>query len=73
MDDMIITIRNKLPEVPRGLILVGENTGLTLKFDFDDEWSEYSAKTARVCIGSASTDIEFTGDTVELPLIPSSV
>lgn len=73
MDDMIITIRNKLPEVPRGLILVGENTGLTLKFDFDDEWSEYSAKTARVCIGSASTDIDFTGDTVELPLIPSSV
>ena len=73
MDDMIITIRNKLPEVPRGLILVGENTGLTLKFDFDDEWSEYSVKTARVCIGSASTDIDFTGDTVELPLIPSSV
>ena len=73
MTDMIIAVRNKLPEVPRGLFLVGENTGQTIRFDFDDEWSDYSTKTARVCIGNTRTDIDFTGNTVELPLIPSSI
>ncbi len=73
MTDMIIAVRNKLPEVPRGLFLVGENTGQTIRFDFDDEWSDYSTKTARVCIGNTRTDIDFTDNTVELPLIPSSI
>ncbi len=73
MTDMIIAVRNKLPEVPRGLFLVGENTGQTIRFDFDDEWSDYSTKTARVCIGNTRTDIDFIGNTVELPLIPSSI
>lgn len=66
------TIRNKIPSVPYKTALVADNRHqYTIKFDFDDEWESFGTKTARVVINGTASEIDFTGDAIELPLLPS--
>lgn len=55
-----------------GYIVCG-NDGYTITFDFDDEWDEAAAKTARFKFrtekGMAHTDQPFTGNTVKVPML----
>ena len=48
------------------------NTGDTVKFTFDEEWSEHETKTARFIWGGKYEDVEFTGDTCEVPVVTNS-
>lgn len=48
------------------------NTGDTVKFTFDEEWSEHEKKTARFIWGGKYEDVEFTGDTCEVPVVTNS-
>ena len=48
------------------------NSGYTIKFTFDEEWSEHEAKTARFKWGGTHKDVEFTGDTCEVPVVENT-
>lgn len=71
---MIITctVINKIPSVPYKTELVADNRHqYTVRFVFDDEWESFGTKTARVVINGTASEIDFTGDAIELPLLPS--
>lgn len=45
------------------------NSGDKVKFTFDEEWNEHPTKTARFIWNKKYKDVEFTGDTCEIPVI----
>ena len=47
MPNISITVKNKVARADR-VIIVCDNSDYTAVFDFDDEWSAYDTKTARV-------------------------
>lgn len=51
-----------------GRIVCG-NSDYKIKFSFDSEWNEYTEKTARFIWGGHYTDVPFTGDTCDVPII----
>lgn len=51
-----------------GAIVCG-NSDYQIKFTFDEEWSTYPTKTARFIYDSQFTDVVFTGDTCEVPIM----
>ena len=48
------------------------NSGDEVKFAFDEEWAEHEAKTARFKWNGQHHDVEFTGDTCEVPIISNA-
>lgn len=66
-----ITIKNKRALTVRGAYIVADNTDYTLNFVFDEPWEDYAQKVCRVIINGSYTDIDFTGESVSLPQIPS--
>ena len=48
------------------------NSGDTIVFSFDDEWAEHEQKTARFIWGNKHYDVEFTGDTCEVPVVTNT-
>lgn len=64
-----IKIRNKVAESPADVVVCG-NSDYVLRFDFDAEWNEYTAKTARFVYGERQyTDVAFTGNECNIPVI----
>ena len=65
-----VEIKNRVATYKAGddLPICG-NTGDTIVFSFDEEWTEHDKKTARFIWGNKYTDVEFTGDTCEIPVI----
>lgn len=51
-----------------GVIICG-NSDYKIKFNFDEEWNGQSKKTARFVWLNQYHDVEFTGDTVNVPVI----
>lgn len=51
-----------------GEIICG-NSDYQIKFIFDDEWSSYAEKTARLVVNGQYTDVDFSGDTCAVPII----
>ena len=49
--------------------IICDNSDYTIRFTFDNEWSAHETKTARFVWGGAYTDVEFTGDTCQVPTI----
>lgn len=72
MQTIPITVSSKIASVPCGTTIVADNTDYQLQFAFDEEWSGYALKTARILIDGQYTDIDFEGNTVTLPPVPSS-
>lgn len=73
MENNILTVvvRNKVPTVDYGEVLVADNSEYRIRFDLDSEWDSTPVRTARFIIGEWTTDSSFIGDTVRLPLLPS--
>lgn len=53
----------------RGGGIVCGNSDYQIKFSFDAEWNEYTTKTARFIWGGHYTDVDFTGDYCDVPII----
>lgn len=65
-----ITVRAKVATVtnPQSRYVCG-NSDYVAVFDFDDDWAEYAAKTARFRYNGVWTDVVFTGNRVAIPAI----
>lgn len=48
------------------------NSGYKVNFTFDDEWNNYERKTARFIWGGKYHDVEFTGDTCDVPVVSNT-
>lgn len=53
----------------RGGDIVCGNSNYQIKFTFDAEWDAFSTKTARFVSNGEFTDVDFTGDTVAVPIM----
>ena len=49
--------------------IICDNSDYQIKFTFDDEWIAHETKTARFVWGGLYKDVEFTGDTCQVPTI----
>ena len=75
MPDIQITVRNKIAQTQNAPEIVCGNNDYTAIFDFDAEWSDYDAKTARFIWRDILTgrmrykDTLFTGSSVSMPVV----
>lgn len=53
----------------RGGCIVCGNSDYQIRFTFDSEWSEFPTKTARFITNGQFTDVDFTGDVCDVPII----
>jgi hypothetical protein len=54
-----------------GNIVCG-NSDYKIQFSFDTEWAKYEKKTARFVWNNTYTDVEFTGNTCDVPIIKNA-
>lgn len=67
--EILIKIRNKIAERISGEYVCG-NSDFVAVFDFDEEWSAYDVKTARIDIGDSEPyDVVFNGNQCEIPIL----
>ena len=67
--ELKVKVRKKVAQ-GCGRRIVCANSDYTVRFDLDEEWSGYAAKTMRVDYGNGTyTDVVFTGETATLPVI----
>lgn len=64
-----ITVRNKIAMLAAPAAIVCGNSDYSIQFDFDAEWQPFETKTARFIIGGKYTDVVFSGDTVDMPIV----
>lgn len=70
MRELHIDIRNKVATYnSRDGVIVCRNNNYKIRFTFDEEWNEHSAKQARFIWNNKYLDVVFTGDTVTVPII----
>ncbi len=75
MNTIYITIENLIAKAPETAVIVSDNTGYQIEFDFDDAWDGYPLKTAVFVWYRDSLpycqSIPFSGDTVQVPRLPA--
>lgn len=64
-----ITVKNKIAMLKAPAAIVCGNSDYSIQFDFDAEWQPFETKTARFIIGGKYTDVVFSGDTVDMPIV----
>ena len=64
-----ITIRDKIAKAPDDALYICGNSDFVINFDFDEEWQEHNAKTARFVYGLMTIDVVFTGNQCHVPVI----
>ena len=70
MNIINITVRGKIARAEGRARVVCGNSDYTVRFDFDEEWSEYAAKTARFVTEDGSyTDVQFEGEDCAIPIL----
>lgn len=75
MPDIQITVRNKIAQTQNAPEIVCGNSDYTAIFDFDAEWSDYDAKTARFVWRDNRTgkmrhwDAQFEGGSATVPAV----
>lgn len=71
-----VNIVDKRAAVAGAPVIVCGNSGYTVKFTFDDEWSGFGAKTARFVYVQAGAvryqDVVFTGSTADVPVLANT-
>lgn len=72
MPTIDVVIRDKIAQPVHGKIVCG-NSDYKIRFDFDDEWAEYETKTARFNYNGKTTDVIFSGDTVNVPVLSNTI
>ena len=65
-----VCVANKIASFQKrdGCIVCG-NSDYQIKFTFDSEWDAYTTKTARFIWNGEFTDVDFSGDTCDVPII----
>lgn len=71
MPDINIRVKNKIATAGRTIYVCG-NSDYVAAFDFDSEWDAYETKTARFSYGGQYTDIVFTGNQCQIPVITNT-
>lgn len=73
MENIKISVSNKIPALEGTPSIVCGNSGYTITFAFDEEWAELPVKTARFVYSSGGVmkhqDAAFEGDTVAVPVL----
>ncbi len=76
MQTIQITIAKRIAEAGVDALIVSDNTGYRLQFSWDEEWKDYSVKTAvfswHYQMQTYSTTAVFEGDTVAVPRLPAT-
>lgn len=75
MNQINISIANLIATAQTGALIVSDNTGYEIQFDFDADWDTYPLKTAvfvwyRESLPYCQT-VAFSGSTVAVPQIPA--
>ena len=65
----VIAINNRIASIGADAELICNNPTDTIRFEFDDEWSEHTTKTARFSWENRYIDVVFTGNEVKTPEI----
>lgn len=64
-----VTVRDKIATAPKEALYVCGNSDYSIQFDFDEEWLEYTHKTARFNCGPEPIDVVFSGNICPVPKI----
>lgn len=67
-----ISVKDKVAKQTDKTIYVCGNSDFSVVFDFDDEWNEYDIKTARFVHGWSYTDVVFSGNICNVPVIKNT-
>ena len=68
MPELIIKIKDKIAK-PLNNCVICNNSDYTVKFIFDKEWEKEPLRIARFIWNKQYVDVQFTGDTCEVPII----
>lgn len=70
MKTLHVSVANKIATYQKrdGAIVCG-NSDYKLQFAFDSEWADHNEKTARFIWNGQYVDVDFTGDTCDVPII----
>ena len=68
MPEIKIKIENKIAK-PLNNCVICDNSDYTVKFIFDEEWEKEPLRIARFIWNKQYVDVQFTGDTCEVPLV----
>ena len=68
MPEIKIKISNKIA-LCRKRYLISSNDNYTVRFEFDEEWENHQAKTARFIFDSSYVDVAFVGESVAVPKV----
>lgn len=72
MKTIEIVVRDKIAYSPPDEIVCG-NSDYNVRFVFDEEWADYTVKTARFIFNGKHEDCVFEGDTVSVPIITKTL
>ena len=68
MPELIIKIKDKIAK-PLNNCVICDNSDYTVKFIFDEEWEKEPLRIARFIWNKQYVDVQFTGDTCEVPVV----
>ena len=71
MPEIVIAVKNKVAKGCRKSI-VCDNSDYVMKFEFDEEWADFTTKTARFIWNNQYRDVVFDGDRCAVPVITSA-
>lgn len=69
MPNIRISVKNKIAVQTNRTLYVCGNSDYTALFDLDAEWNAFEIKTARFCYNGHYSDVVFTGNECEIPVI----
>lgn len=69
MPSIRVSVKNKIARKNGRAEYICGNSDFVIDFSFDEEWDDYKTKTARFQVGNAYTDVIFTGEQCEVPVI----
>jgi len=67
-----VSVRNKIAVLTNDVLYICGNSDFVVDFDFDDEWDEFYAKTARFIYGGQYVDVVFEGNQCAVPVISNT-
>lgn len=69
MKTIDIVVRDKIAHASRDALYICGNSDFVVAFDFDEEWAEYTTKTARFTWNGQYEDVIFDGNECPVPII----
>ena len=69
MKTINVLVRDKIASAVGDIVYICGNSDYIISFDFDEEWAVYDIKTARFVHNGTYTDVVFTGNQCDMPVI----